>query len=285
MSAKIAVRLLFALGFVLLAVTNWMLLGQVTANRQGQADARLWLTERELPKISWLKWENSAMELRLNWRTLSRGGADSDDRMPVWLSGKKLEELGFRFADGQMANPAHHRPSLSRDVFLVLEYNGLAYREALRRAQQAVENEEDKLRANPGDKEAVSARQQAKKRIRSEELSQSRLFAVDAGTDPDQLRAVYSDPARFIIVPGLVTLRYRTEGNREWASGVITLIHGNEVHVPLELRRVLEPILRQSDRSSREGTAPRYAVELVFGSRRQPWIAAIRPLERPQEND
>lgn len=274
-------RLLFAAGCILLAVVNFTVLSRVADNRQGQADAHLWLTERELPKISWLAQENSGVELRLVWRTLAREENEVNDGKPSWLSSKKLEELGFQFADAVPTEEQRDRAALSREVFLVLEYNGGAYHNAVRRAERAVEKEEEALRTNPADKGLQSARQQAKRRLRMEELSQSRLFVVDAGTDPQRLRESYSDASRFIVARGVVKLAYRNENGRAWATGQIDAISVDEVHVPLEHRLALEQIIQQDKPSQGEGKPPRYQVELLYGSRYEPWIGAIRPLEAP----
>lgn len=281
MNQTIVARLLFAIGCILLATVNYTMLSRVAANRQGQPDARLLLTERELPKINRLAQENNGVALRLAWRTLSRVETEYDDRKPSWLSGKKLEELGFHFADALEVEQRRDRAPLSRQVFVVLEYNGGAYHNAIRRAERAVEKEEDALRANPADKGLQSARQQAKKRLRNEEISQSRLFAVDAGLDPQRLRASYDDASRFIVAPGVVRLTYRIENGRAWATGQIDEISVDKVHVPLEQRRALDAILQQSKASQGENKPPRYQAELLYGSRREPWIAAIRPLEEP----
>ena len=176
------------------------------------------------------------LSLRLTWRALGREENDVNDRMPFWLKGKKLEELGFRFVDGASSGNLRDRESESREVFVALEYNGPAYRDAVRRAERALEKEEEALRANPADKGLLSARQQAKKRVQSEELTQSRLFAVDAGTDPRQLRAMYNDASRFIVTRGVVSLTYRNEGDRQWAAGYLESISPDKVHVPLEHR-------------------------------------------------
>jgi hypothetical protein len=115
--------------------------------------------------------------------------------------------------------------------------------------------------------------------VQSEEITQSRLFAVDAGTDPRQLKAMYNDPSRFIITRGVVSLTYRNEGDRQWAAGYLESISPDKVHVPLEHRLVLEAILPQQKPLPGEWKPPRYEVELVYGSRYEPWITAIRPLE------
>jgi len=281
MNQTIVARLLFAVGCILLATVNYTVLSRVAANRQGQPDARLLLTERELPKINRLAQENNGVALRLAWRTLSREDNEYDDRKPSWLSGKKLEELGFHFSDALEVEQRRDRAPLSRQVFVVLEYNGGAYHNAIKRAERALEKEEDALRANPADKGLQSARQQAKKRLRNEEISQSRLFAVDAGLDPQRLRASYDDGSRFIVAPGVVRMTYRVENGRAWATGQLDEISVDKVHVPLEQRRALDAILQQNKASQGDGKPPRYQAELLYGSRREPWIAAIRPLEEP----
>ena len=275
MNQTIVARLLFAVGCILLATVNYTVLSRVAANRQGQPDARLLLTERELPKINRLAQENNGVALRLAWRTLSREDNEYDDRKPSWLSGKKLEELGFHFSDALEVEQRRDRAPLSRQVFVVLEYNGGAYHNAIKRAERALEKEEDALRANPADKGLQSARQQAKKRLRNEEISQSRLFAVDAGLDPQRLRASYDDASRFIVAPGVVRMTYRVENGRAWATGQLDEISVDKVHVPLEQRRALDAILQQNKASQGDNKPPRYQAELLYGSRREPWIAAI----------
>lgn len=279
MKSSLITGLLFAAGFVLLAGVNFVVLSGVEENRKGIPEARLWLTERELPKINVSEKENSGLRLRLTWRALGREENDVNDRMPFWLKGKKLEELGFRFVDGASSGNLRDRESESREVFVALEYNGPAYRDAVKRAERALESEEEALQTNPADKGLLSARQQAKKRVQSEELTKSRLFAVDAGTDPRQLRAMYNDASRFIVTRGVVSLTYRNEGDRQWAAGYLESISPDKVHVPLEHRLVLEAIPPQQKLPPNERKQPRYEVELVYGSRYEPWITAIRPLE------
>jgi len=281
MNQTLVVRLLFAAGCILLAAVNFTVLSRVHANRQGQPDARLWLTEREAPKISRLGQENNGVALRLTWRTLSREENEYEDRRPSWLSGQKLEELGFHFADALETDQRPVRSVLAREVFIVLEYNGGAYHNAVRRAERALEKQEEALRANSADKGLQSARQQAKKRLRNEEISESRLFAVDAGLDPQHLRASYDDGSRFIIAPGVVNLTYRTENGRAWATGQIEHISVDTVHLPLEQRRALDAILQRNKSSQGDGKPPRYQVELLYGSSREPRIGAVRPLEEP----
>jgi hypothetical protein len=279
MKPTLVTHLLFALGFALLAAVNGLVLSRVEENRKGEPDALLWLTERELPMIDRLEMENTGLALRLVWRCLGSGDTEISDRRPSWLTADKLLRLGFRQAvGGASARAQGKRPAVAREVFLVLEFNGPAYLDAMRRAERALEKEEDAIRANPGDKSLQASRQVLKKRMRAEEQTQSRLFAIDAGTDPRQLRMLYPDPARFIITRGVVRLLVHTENNRERAvAGSIDSIGIDSIHVPLEYRRTIDDIVQQSKPPQNETKTPRYGVQLTYGSRLEPWIAAVRP--------
>lgn len=272
----------FGLALVLLVVANGLLLSKVSDNRSGEPLARLWLTERELPKTQWLPLENSGVDLRIRWRNLSREENGVDDDMPPWLSGKKLEELGFVFANGLAKDDYRAKPQPDRAVFVVLEYNGPAYVEALRRAERALERlEEEQRRGGSGeDKPVQSSRLQAKKRIRSEESEMSRLFVVDAGIDAQQLAASYRAPGRYLIVAAAVQLRYREEHGRLWAYGRLQGLNLQRIHLPLPQRRLVERFLGDESRSKEEGNLPRYEVELVYGSHGYPWIGEIRGMRR-----
>jgi len=278
MKPTLATSLLFACGFAVLAAANSLMLTRVEDNRKGEPDAVLWLTERELPVAGHLEIENSGMALRFVWRCLGSGDTEVTDRWPSWLTAGKLQELGFRLASGVPGGEPRMR-QLAREVFLVLEYNGPAYLEALRRAERALEKEEEAIRANPGDKSLQASRQQSKKRIRAEELSQSRLFAIDAGTDPRQLRTRYSNTSRFIIVRGVIRLQPSTGGNRETVAGAIDSLSIDSIHVPLEYRRIIDAFVQQGKPQQNEGKMTRYGVLLAFGSRLEPWIAGVRAQE------
>lgn len=274
---------LLALALVLLLVVNAVVLSRVSDNRSGEAQARLWLTERELPKTQWLPLENSGVDLRLRWRTLSRLDNEVDDAMPPWLSGKKLEELGFVFANGLAKDDYRAKPQPDRQVFVVLEYNGPAYVEAVRRAERALEQVEEQQRGGQSaeDKPTQSSRLQAKKRIRSEEIEMSRLFVIDAGTDVQQLATAYRQPGRYCIAQAVVQLRYREENGRLWAYGRLQGLTPGRIHLPLAQRRLVERFIADETRSKQEANLPRYEVELVYGSHGYPWIAEIRGIKRP----
>lgn len=274
---------LFTLALVLLVVVNAVVLSRVSENRSGEALARLWLTERELPKTQWLPLENSGVDLRLRWRTLSRLENGVDDDMPPWLSGKKLEELGFVFANGLTKEDYRAKPQPERQVFVVLEYNGPAYVEAVRRAERNLAQLEEPQRSggqSGEDKLAPSSRQQAKKRIRIEESEMSRLFVVDAGINAQQLAASYHTSGRYLIASAVVQLLYREENGRLWAYGRLQRLTPERIHLPHAQRRQLERLLGEESRSHQEGNLPRYEVELVYGRHGYPWVSEIQGVKR-----
>nr|WP_321467323.1 DUF4824 family protein [uncultured Desulfobulbus sp.] len=276
MNKVVVTRLLFAAALVVLVAVNAQVLSRIADNRTQGAESRLWLSERELPQVRWLALDNSGVDLRIRWRNLGREGNRVDDRAPSWLSGKKLEELGFVFADGRLAGELDARPDLERAVFFVLEYNGPAYHEAVRRAERALAELEQEQRANPGDTTWSSKRFQAKKRIRAEEMEQSRLFVVNAGQDAKQLRKLYNDSGRYIITRGVVRLSFHQEHGRLWARGWIQALQPGRLHLCLADRQKIEAITHDGKRDSGQSNLPRYEVEVVYGSRLEPWIAAIR---------
>jgi hypothetical protein len=283
MKTGVSARGLFVLGFIILAATNIVVLTGVAANRSGSPEARLTLTERELQLPYSMFDENSGLSLRLVWRILSR---DEDElNLPgsnpaVWFNAEKLEELGFAVND-YLDSPDRardYKKPLSREVFIVLEEDGEAYREAVQRAKTALAREQGPLPENSDVEESRRAVQQAEKRVTEERLTQSRLFAIDAGLDPEELRAGYPDRSRFIIARALVTPRFYEENGRKKAEGYINRLSIQSIHVPLKHRQLFDTILAQDRSKGREFRRPRYQVTVAYGSRLEPWIESVRPL-------
>ncbi|MDD2465942.1 MAG: DUF4824 family protein [Desulfobulbus sp.] len=285
MNKSLVTRLLFAAAFVLLAAVNSLVLSRVVDNQSQTPVARLWLSEREVPNVKWLALENSGVDLRIHWRNLGREGNTVDDHSPSWLSGKKLEELGFVFANGLPLGDRRAKPVLDREVFFVLEFSGPAYREAIRRAERTLAAVEAEQRQNPGDKSGSSNRFQAKQRIRAEERERSRLFVIDAGQDAAQLHKLYSDAGRYIITRGIVDVHYQKENGRLWARGTIGGLQPAKLHLPLKQRQQLDRILHEHHRDSVESKLPRYEAEVVYGSQYEPWIESIRALQVAQTEE
>lgn len=276
-------RGLFGLAFAVLLAANIVVLAGVTANRQGEPEATLVLSERELQLPYRLDHDNSGLSLQLTWRTLPREREDDgysyDSRSPVWLDADKLRKLGFalgNYSDGQTADARFKEP-IPREVLIVLEYDGEAHREAIRRAESALAADEARWRAKPDDKLLKERFDEAAKRLKRERITASRLFAVDAGLDMASLRAQYSDRSRFLIVRGQVKPYHRPAGMGE-AGGYLTGLAIENIHVPLHRRQVFDA-LQTPDQSRRDEFAePRYRVELAWGRRLEPWIVETAAL-------
>ena len=276
MKKPLVTRLLFAAAVLLLVVVNGLVLSRVTENATQGPVARVWLTERELPQVKWLALENSGVDLRIHWRNLGSEENTVDDSSPSWLRGQKLEELGFDFADGLLPGDRRAKPALEREVMVVLEYNGPAYHEALRRAERSLALIEEELRSNSGEPSGTTTRFQAKKRIRAEQMERSRLFVVNAGVDAGQLRKLYNESSRYIITRGIVGLYYEKENDRLWARGAIRGLRPEKLNLPLHQRREIERFLVENRRDGATGKLPRYEVEVVYGSKLDPWIGSVR---------
>jgi len=283
-------------GLALIVVTNAVALGGVAFNRSGEPDARLALTERELdaphvPRGD--RAENSGLSLRLRWRTLPAFDAQDESGTAIWMQGDsgapwldvpKMISLGFAAptaADGRAAGVDERGGpwlrQLERTVLLVLELDGPAHREAVRRAGIA----DRKLAAA---RAAASAASQAmpaspidgRTYVADERLFDSRLFVVDAGLDRDALRSKYPDRAMYAIVPGRVRT-VATSGGRP-RGGEIKALAVESLNVPQALRAVFDTGCIANERD-----CPAFSATMAVGRKSEPWLEAVAPRERRAE--
>ena len=251
---------LYLSAFVLLVTVNIFVLSKVILNRTGEPESLIHLTEREfwLPSI---QVENTGLSLKLKWRVLTNGerygrGSFLNSLSPVWLNEKKLSELGFD--TDTYKKDKYHKELLPIDVFLVLEYDGKAYQESLDRLETAYKTD---------------AKPALKKQLAREKTSNSRLFVIDAGKDPIELRKKYDDSSKYIITKGLIKFGYRHEFNDKYVIGYISGPSVKKINVPLAQRKVLEAILAKKHSND---TQPKYSVVLAYGHNYEPWIKEIR---------
>ncbi|MEW6428405.1 MAG: DUF4824 family protein [Thermodesulfobacteriota bacterium] len=281
MHRNLSPRRLYLLAFLVVALTNAVVLAGVWANRQGAPTALVSLSQRELRLPSArarMRQENSGLALRLDWRTLP---AEKDDqgypgrRQPAWLDAGKLAELGFRpdGYDGREDDRFSWKRPLSREVFVVLEHDGEAYAAAVARAEKALAGAENLFRADPEDKRRAADFERAQQRLERERRTDSRLFAIDAGLEPGRLRQDYQDRNRFIVCRGLVTPGYRFPGQKEPSRGAITRLSVEDIHVPLAHRQAFATMGGKGRAKGNDGQG--YRVELAYGSRYEPWIVSV----------
>lgn len=278
--------LTLALGAAIIVVANAIALGGVAWSRSGEAGSRLTLSQRELARPG--EWrggrEDSSLALSLKWR-LPRPGAEPYERSygslggsPAWLDERRMAELGFDVERAKAEGPRSQKylRKSEREVLVVLELAGPAWQQVLEQARRHLAEQQALLAANPGSEQAVRAEQQAQQRLDREERDNSRLFAIDVGTDLAALRVRYPDRGRHLILAGRLRLQRATVANAPVVSGYLDTLTGHRINVPHALRGLFEaaPVRIGEAGSTAKGTAPFTAVVAV-GRRFEPWIEEI----------
>lgn len=271
------------LAVTLVAAVNAVVLAGVWYNRTGSPDATVVLTERELPVAAyrgpWSK-EDTGLELRIRWHR-PRPGND-------WLDRAKLEAMGFDAKQMDAWENAKTRPRAkqlaSRQVFVVLEYDGPAWSAYLKRRERQLARLEAKVRKGAEPERKLKAGREALKRLRR---GGSRLFAVDAGANAAALRRHYPDTRHYLIVPAVVRAVYgwSNKDKQGQVSGYIRRLLPATLHVSAaQARRLPEESKSQRSWGYYYGgaggldRAPLYEVTLHYGRRHEGWFGAIRPL-------
>ena len=266
---------LFA-GLALILVVNGIALSGVALNRAGEPESLVHLSERELqlPYGRWNSKENSGVELNLHWRI--NAGADTQDDYygyayggtASWLDERKMAALGFEIPQDRSTPKFKNRQYRTKEVLLVLELDGEAYRQSLERARKKAVAEE-KLRADsPGNKEFENRAKRAREYAESEAGENSRLFAVDAGLDVDALRAKYPDKARYLIVRGQLRPQIVTHDRQDRLSGYISALSISQINVPMQFQSALK-------HDGRTNKPLPFEAKVAYGQRLEPWIVAL----------
>ncbi|MBZ5637785.1 MAG: DUF4824 family protein [Acidobacteriia bacterium] len=126
------------------------------------------------------------------------------------------------------------------------------------------------------------------------EPSATRLFVVDAGLDPVDLRRRYPDRSRYVVARGIMRV-FAAPGSGEELRGQVVSLLIREIHVPRSQRSLLDSLItRNRDAKDSAGSAaahaagkiaagpplgpPRYKVRVRWGRRLEPWIESVEPL-------
>ncbi|MBI3899497.1 MAG: DUF4824 family protein [Gammaproteobacteria bacterium] len=267
-------------GLALLVVTNAVALIGVAYNRLGEPESQLRLTERELalPYSYWYNRENSGLGLTLTWRAVDPddAGALYYSAAPKWLDKAKLATLGFDVSSAErtLSGERHYRKLLSKNVWVVLELDGPAYRRVVEHAKQKAQKDAALAAANPRNDEFKQRARASQESLVREQRDASRLIAIDAGLDVAALRERYPNRAQNAIVSGRVTPSFAKTDDRAYVVAYLAL-NLDAVHVPLAHRRLFDA-LRSVDIPNQGG--PRYEVTAAFGQRLEPWIVSVAPL-------
>lgn len=292
MKIMLSSRKLFMLGFVILVATNILVFTGIILNRSGDPDSIITLTERELQMPYRFHTENSGLALKLDWRALGKYEEDRyyiGWRSPAWLTAVKFKELGFKKGDliSLKEDVNTGGKPVQKEVFIVLENNGDPYTRAVKRAQMVLEKEERSYGFDKDNKTLKKNFERAQTRLKQEQATRSRLFAIDAGIDLNTLKETYGDRTRYIIAKGLVKPRYHYKKKNREVYGYISKLSIENIHVPLKQRKILDTIIARKKAEQKKLKQdklrpPRYEIELAYGSRLEPWIVSVRPLN---END
>jgi hypothetical protein len=268
-------------GITLILITNAITIAGVIYNRSGSPESTLQLTHRELQlPYDWRDTsEDSSITFNLRWRVLGReAGSSSDfdmgypysDREPAWLDKVKLASIGFKISETMdiYKSSQFYEKQLPKDILLVLELDGPAYREALKRAHEYEESMAADLAANPNNDEMRKKAKEAGEHLEQEESENSRLFVIDAGLDKVALRTHYPDRSHYAIVRGQIRIE-------PTCKGYIKDISIDRINVPVDYRQLFESILRDHPRYQSKKKAV-YTVTITYGERLEPWIIAAK---------
>lgn len=255
-------------GVALILLINAFALAGVWYNRSGEPESRLALSERELDGMpAGLRKENSGLSLQLRWRLPTAAGEDAT-YYHRRLNEAQMRQLGFAAQNADDCQPRCRRQA-QREVLVVLELDGPAYREELRHQQERVEQARQALAALPEDKQLRERVEQQSRQLEDRERD-TRLYAVDFGLDRDALRQRYPDRSRYAIVPGLV--RPNHWSNSQPLHGYLSQLSIEQINVPRRWHRALADMpSRPRDKS----TTPGYRIEVAFGQRLEPWISEV----------
>lgn len=283
------------IGLALIALTNAVTLGLVAYNRGGEPDAVLTLSGREL-KQPWSGRrgaENSGLALALRWRvapSLKPAGEaanhDVDDglgdwtygRAAGWLDDAKMAALGFS-GDELRGRDGRHR-GRARPVWLVLEFDGPAYGLALDHARRRLARETALRDANAGGKEFAERAKRAQDDLDAQQARASRLFVVDAGLDPAELRARYADRQRYAIVGGRVRPGWPDASRKTARRGWVEAIDPGPINVPHALRAAVPPEDERRLADVASVASAEFTAEVAFGRRLEPWIRSVAGARR-----
>lgn len=247
---------LFIASFALLILTNVVVLLGVYLNRSSEPTSHATLTQRELRLPYSVNKENSNISLKLVYRIFNK---QRYSRNADWLNLAKLKELGFN-TDKYLYTQSR-RQTPSKEVFVVLEYDGQAYKDSLKLAEERFTEKEALYKANNTNNNK-RAFENAKRNLTREQTSASRLFAIDAGLDANALRQQYLSKDKYLVVKGLVKV---IKGYKhQQAHGYIQQLNVQKIHLPYEFKHLIQ------------GVKPKYSVELNYGSRYEPWISSFK---------
>jgi hypothetical protein len=242
---------------LIVCVTNVVALSRGLLNRRNAPDGAITLTERELP-IARAGSESTATILRLEWRS-----REDSEGFPC----DKIRPLGFTCPDRPLSGDRRELRQPQRNGYVVLEYDGPAWQRLRKRreadwAQQAAQN--------------PSLAPQNPWWLNQE----TRLVAIDVGSDADALRRSYPDASRYLIAMARIAAHPRSVTDSPalmTLHGVVIGLMPSTINVPPPLSAKVRDARRLHSADPPQSFVPRYTVTLRYGRFLEPWVVDIQP--------
>ncbi len=260
------------IALALIVMVNGVILVGVAVNRSGDTEATLMLSERELSyREQNRKQENTGVSLRLQW-------VEPSTEKP-WFDEQKMLALGFDVAAIKKNRRDSYRFQrvLPKRGYLVLEYEGEAWRAYRTEREGEIAGLEAKVPRDENEKQRLVAKIA---RIKRTLQSRSRLFAIDVGPDPDLLRQKYPARDRYAVVEAKLSVAY-LGGKDLQLHGRIDQLLIDRLHVPLALQGPFAELPLRDYRNAYDLSPDdpdwqsRYRVKVHWGGRYEPWIEEI----------
>jgi len=150
-------------------------------------------------------------------------------------------------------------------------------------AQKELDEELARLAENPDDEDIEGRVEYAERELNNEQRRNSRLFAIDAGTDRVALRKTYPDGGRYIIVQAQLALDWDYDENENesdkkiWVGRIEGMLIEN-INIPLKYRAVFDTIEQNDSSYDNDNWSPGYKAKVAFGKRLEPWLIAVESL-------
>jgi hypothetical protein len=262
------------LAAALVVLSNLAAWRAAAVNRQGEPEAVIILTEREL-QLPAKQAENTALTLALAFEPpRPRGGGAP--REPGWFDRAKLQSIGFDCRRRVTAESAdYYRTRPPRRTYAALEYEGALW---LKQLEQASRTPQPPFSFRVPE----SAVQNGVLRLAPRDpFLDSHLVPIDVDNDPVALRARHPDTRAVAVMEATVALQYvSNEGQPPFLMGRVTSVRPPDINVPREWRGVLEGLQTDADPGAwpppqRE---PRFRATIAWGKRLEPWIKNIELL-------
>jgi hypothetical protein len=262
-------------------VSSAVALVGVWRNRAGAPEAEIELNERETP-VGWVGDENTGLSLEVRWAEPRRDWNEAG-----WFGQERLEAAGFDCSLPLDAPDAEirYRKILSREAYAVLEYDGPAWREWLAHEEEDLAEAEARFRQGKLEKQEIEWRRRYLAGVRR---GHTRLFVIDVGRDPDELRRIHPDRERALVVHALLSLDYVRPWDDKRRVQLAPFLRGrvdrlliDSIHVPRALRGPLDSARAAAGKRSIDERGPLYAARFTYGARREPWLRGARLLEPP----